>query len=356
MGNMRRMPQKREKGECGKMKKWAGIVCAIVAVLLLASAAAEEPISFPVGDFRVVLLDDGTAEIVDYMGTTQELVVPDSIEVCQLSTMGGHQISSIGYQVSSIGDNAFRDCDDLKTVIIPEGITTIGDYAFYDCNNLETIVIPESVTSIGDGAFRNCYALSITLPNSVTSIGVMPFGRRFRNQYGSYIDGYAVTVIVSPDHPTLAVIDEVLFSKEDKRLIYYPYASLKYRKNNRYSVPQGIEIIGDYAFYDCDALERVNLPDSITIIGNSAFRGCGWLAEIVMQEGITTIGDSAFSGCYYLESITIPESVTFIGADAFADCSFQLVVTVTRGSYAATYCQNNNINYTYPDANNWLFN
>ena len=76
------------------------------------------------------------------------------------------------YRVTSIGDLAFQDCDDLTSITIPNSVTSIGDRAFSWCRSLTSITIPNSVTSIGDDAFYGCRGLtSITIPNSVTSIG-----------------------------------------------------------------------------------------------------------------------------------------------------------------------------------------
>lgn len=59
----------------------------------------------------------------------------------------------------SIGDHAFRKCDKLTWVDIPDGAKSIGEYAFYGCSGMEGVSIPESVMSIGQGAFGGCSAL-----------------------------------------------------------------------------------------------------------------------------------------------------------------------------------------------------
>lgn len=79
--------------------------------------------------------------------------------------------------VTSIGDNAFRNCTNLASVIIPSSVTSIGDNAFYNCKSLKSVTIPDSVTYIGGYAFRNCKNLaSITIPNNVEEIGKFAFG------------------------------------------------------------------------------------------------------------------------------------------------------------------------------------
>ncbi len=83
---------------------------------------------------------------------------------------------TIGNSVESIGDFAFWDCDNLTSVTIGNSVESIGDFAFRDCDNLSTITIPDSVTSIGASAFYNCYSLtSVTIGGNVTSIGDFAF-------------------------------------------------------------------------------------------------------------------------------------------------------------------------------------
>ena len=90
--------------------------------------------------------------------------------------------------------------------------------------------------------------------------------------------------------------------------------------------------IGEYAFYDCSSLTSIELSDSVTSIGKYAFYDCSALTTIELPDSVTSIGDSAFKKCD------------------------NLTMTVQRDSYAAQYAKDNNINYTYPDANDWLNN
>lgn len=82
----------------------------------------------------------------------------------------------ITYSVTSIGDSAFIDCSNLKSITIPNSVTSIGESAFESCRSLINIEIPNSVTSINDYAFSGCSSLkSIKIPRSVTSIGMFAF-------------------------------------------------------------------------------------------------------------------------------------------------------------------------------------
>lgn len=105
--------------------------------------------------------DSVTGTITAYNGTDVALVIPSVID---------------GVNVKIIGDEAFRWCDSLISVTIPNGVTSIEKRAFYGCSSLTSITIPDSVTSIKDSAFNKCSSLtSITIPNGVKSIKVNEF-------------------------------------------------------------------------------------------------------------------------------------------------------------------------------------
>ena len=94
-------------------------------------------------------------------------------------------------------------------------------------------------------------------------------------------------------------------------------------KNGVVDIPDGVTIIGRYAFYKCSELTSVTIPDSVTCIGNYAFKGCIGLTSITIPDSVTCIGDGAFYGCSGLTNISIPDSVTSIGECAFYDTNLK---------------------------------
>lgn len=270
---------------------------------------------------------------------------------------------SIPDTVASIGNSVFRYCEGLKEISLPESITSIGSCAFIGCSGLEKIILPKKVVSIGNFAFWDCTGIKeITLPESITSVGFCPF-RGCSN----------LVVTISDDHPALEMIDGVLINKQDKSLIWYPPE----KEGTAYEIPQGIQTIGGYAFSDskletilipdsvkeieegafgnCKSLHDITIPGSVDNIGDQAFLWCTDLRSVIIDEGVKSIGEAAFASCWYLSEITIPDSVSFIGLDAFNTYG-KLTLTVTRDSYAAEYCKENQLNYTYPDVLDWLNN
>ena len=221
----------------------------------------------------------------------EKMTIPNGIMEIKKEAFEGSEITevTIPESVSIIGAEAFSDCYKLAGITVPESVTAIGDRAFSWCECLEKIAIHQNVEEIGDNPFQRC--------NSELEIAVDSGNERFE------------------------VKDGVLFDKKEKRLI----TALGKEK---YEVPEGTKIIGDYAFYECSELSEINIP-----------------------EGVTAIGAEAFYMCERLDKITIPESVTAIGADAFTYCD-SLTAAIVRGSCAEKYCIENGVPFVYQDEGN----
>lgn len=114
-----------------------------------------------------------------------------------------------------------------------------------------------------------------------------------------------------------AVEDEfgVKYSKDWKRLLRAPVLF-----EGKYSIRDGVKVIGNNAFKRCEFLTNINIPNSVTNIGYEAFDCCVSLTSINIPDSVTNIGNKAFSSCVSLTSINIPDSVTNIGNEAFWGC------------------------------------
>lgn len=409
------------------MKKRLIGFLAVVLTLLVGCAAAAEAGFQRSGDWCFRILEDGTAEILYYWSfyDDAELHIPDELDGATVSQIESNFFrfcpvtaftispnhpyfeavdgvlfskadkrliaypshkKAAAYAIPEgtkiIGEDAFSHCENLTSITIPDSVREIRDSAFAVCTALTSICIPNSVTSISDSMFFDCVALtSVTLPNSVTSIGSLVFSYCYNLTSLKIPD--SVTIIdanpfygcdqlvlsLSPDHPTLEVVDGVLFSKPDNRLIRYPNT-----KRKSYVVPEGTQTIGSHAFAKCDALTRVTLPDSVTSIECDAFWNCPALTSINIPEGVTAIEDYtfgycisltnislpqsltsigywAFSSCYSLTRLTIPDSVTSIDDEAFDGCS-DLLLIAGRNTYAAQYAEENGIPCAYLASDN----
>ena len=239
------------------------------------------------------------------------------------STTGAVTIPSSlgGYPVTSIGYNAFYDCNGLTSITIPNSVTSIRISAFEACSGLTSITIPNSVTNIESSVFRRCSGLtSVTIPNSVMNIELSVF----------YMCSGLRNVTIPNSVTNIG------------SAAFYMCSSL-----TSVTIPKSVTSIGHEAFNGCSGLTSVTIPDSVTSIGSSAFYGCEGLADeqgfiitrgvlhgycgnganIVIPNSVTNIGDRAFYGCY-LTSITIPDSVTSIEGNAFFNCSYLTNVTI----------------------------
>ena len=197
--------------------------------------------------------------------------------------------------------------ENVKQVMISQGVTSIGRFAFCDCTGLTGVTIPASVTSIGEDAFDGCSSLaSVTIPETVAYIGDAAFTPCAK-----------LTMIdVAPGNSSFSSVNGVLMNKEKTTIIQCPAGV-----TGAYVIPAGVTRIADYAFFGCSGLTGVTIPDSVTSIGEWAFSDCSGLTGVTIPDSVTDIGEWAFSDCGGLTSVTIPGSVTSIGKSAFSDCS-----------------------------------
>ena len=215
--------------------------------------------------------------------------------------------------LTSIGEQAFGNCTGLTSITIPSGFISIGDYAFWNCTGLTSITIQNGVTSIGTGAFWNCTGLtSITIPSSVTSIGVNVF----------YNCTGLTDITVDSNNSSFCSESGVLFNKDKTTLIYYPLG----KNDSSYTIPDGVTVIEQYAFYCNSKLTSVTIPSGVTSIGEMAFRECSGLTSVIVPSSVTSIEYNAFWCCFNL-IIYIPGGIT-IGTDAFYSTAAKITYTV----------------------------
>ena len=215
--------------------------------------------------------------------------------------------------LTSIGEQACGNCTGLTSITIPSGFISIGDYAFWNCTGLTSITIQNGVTSIGTGAFWNCTGLtSITIPSSVTSIGVNVF----------YNCTGLTDITVDSNNSSFCSESGVLFNKDKTTLIYYPLG----KNDSSYTIPDGVTVIEQYAFYCNSKLTSVTIPSGVTSIGEMAFRECSGLTSVIVPSSVTSIEYNAFWCCFNL-IIYIPGGIT-IGIDAFYSTAAKITYTV----------------------------
>ena len=254
-----------------------------------------------------------------------------SIGKYAFSDCSGLTSVTIPNSVTSIGWCVFWGCSGLTSVTIPNSVTSIGDYAFRGCSGLTSVTIPNSVTSIGDLAFYECSGLtSVTIPNSVTSIG-----------YEAFYNCSGLTSVTIPNSVTSidgsafeycsGLISVVWEAKNcaDFRFSYHdaPFDAIASQITS-FTFGSEVEHIPACLCCGMENLTSVTIPNSVTSIGEYAFSGCNGLTSVTIPNSVTSIGESAFRGCSGLTSVTIPNSVTSIGDGAFYECSGLTSVTI----------------------------
>lgn len=196
--------------------------------------------------------------------------------------------------VVAIGDEAFAGCKHLQQVVIPDSVTIIGNNAFANCTSLQQISFPTSVISIGNGAFTNCKSLRhISLPNSVTSIGDEAFA--FCSSLRQFVISNSVANIGRGAFSFCTSLQQV-------------------------TIPNTVKSIEENTFDNCTSLQQIAIPSSVTSIGDKGFANCTVLKQITISSSVTSIGKEAFRDCISLNSIYIPSSVAYIGNEAFSGC------------------------------------
>ena len=223
---------------------------------------------------------------------------------------------SIPFSVVMIGEGAFEGCSSLTSVNIPNSVTSIGKYAFWGCPNLTSITIPNTVTTIGDLAFCDCPSLtSITIPNSVMSIGERSFYKC--SNLTSVTIPNSVTSIGNRAFGGCTNLTSLIVEKENSRY------------DSRNDCNAIIEKESNTLIAGC---KKTIIPNTVTSLGDYAFSWCPGLTSITIPKSVTSIGEQAFSDCSALTSITIPESVTSIGNCAFFYCSGLTSIIVEPGN------------------------
>jgi len=206
---------------------------------------------------------DGASASVTYTGDNYDNENTYSGAITIPSTV---TFKNTTYQVTSIGDYAFIDCNELTSVTVPKSVTHIGDFAFVGCTSL-TITIPNSVISIGRAAFSGCtYLTSVTIPKSVSNIG----------DYAFYTCTFLRSICVDAVNTHFASSNGVLFNYTKDVLIQYPVGNPR----TQYSIPNGVTHIGGGAFNWCSSLTSIIIPKSVTSMGEDAFRYCTSLTSL----------------------------------------------------------------------------
>ncbi len=269
-----------------------------------------------------------------------------SIVECLDKNMTQIQIPSEynGIPITTIGEKAFEGSS-VIILSIPNSITTIGLGAFFSCFSLSYVEIPSSVTYIDKAAFTGC-------PNLIeVAIESESFYDQLSDEENLIFSN--ARILYSGSLPTEAerfcqIENDFVFC--DNGVFYLcgyvgnekevslpstykgePYRIRRYAFTNSQittlSVPNGVKI-SDYSFYKAEQLKIVALPNDLNVIPTYAFYGCSNLCDIDIPSQVTNISSNAFYECTSLKEITLPSTIVSIGNDAFYNCDSLTSVSI----------------------------
>ena len=247
----------------------------------------------------------------------KELIIPQSVNKLEIATCEYCDILEkvvLPDFVKDLPGGFFLQCRMLKDVQLPKNLESIGERAFNACHSLETIELPDKLTSIGEYAFWECKSLNnVIIPSGVTKLPV-----------GCFLDCSSLKEIVLHDQVE-EIADHVFQNSGLETFVVPPLVKIiepgtfdncalkEIDLNN-------VETIGYRAFINCSELKSITIPVTVKEIGADAFWESG-LTELVVPESVVTVGDRICYGCNALQYATINSEAISMGEGLFENCA-----------------------------------
>ena len=206
---------------------------------------------------------DSTNHVDSTNNGPYDIEIPTELGGCTVTGLGEYSFS--GYLSAAQSHEPYQFGRNIRSVTIPQSVTSIGDYAFTDCEELNSLTIKDAATSIGNSAFAECYKLTtLSLGEKITTIGKYAFSECHK------LDNVTIP-------PSVTSIGNSAFRR------CYALTTL--------SLGENIETIGKYAFEECRALTNVTIPEKVKTIEPYTFGWCLSLKYITLPAGLTSFKD-----------------------------------------------------------------
>lgn len=278
--------------------------------------------------------------------------------------------------LETIEAGVFEDCESISVMILPSTLKTIGNGVFNGAKALTALELPEGLEEIGADAFLNTGLTAITVPSTVTSIGNNAFNKlsvtvaegntAFMAQDGvllnadaeaigvpgamSGIGNYTVPAGVKIGAYALNGFRDMTVTLTTDQIVGYAFSyfygnvivtlgeskSIPDRAFQNYMgtsvvLPEGLEEIGDHAFYRAANIRTVAIPETVQTIGNQIFRECTSLQSVAIPEGVEKLGGYTFNSCASLVSVTLPSTLKTLGNYEFSGCTALESIVLPKG-------------------------
>ena len=211
----------------------------------------------------------------------------------------------------------------ITDLVISKEVEELGYFGFVDCKNLVNVYY--------NGTLEDWFNIKMSTYMSNPNY----FGKNFyildENGTVEY-NGYKYSLVTNLEIPSdIKILGCHLLGLNITNLV----------------IPEGVEIIDRYAFYNCINLETVILPSTLTKIYDDAFNGCINIKELNFPSSLKSIGFRAFSGCSSLKYISLPDGIESVDQYAFEYCSQLETAYIPKsikflGMLAFYYCDNFN--------------
>lgn len=387
--------------------------------LIMCPSGRTEPITIPegvteLGDYAFYMVDElkeytfpstltkiGVECFAQTYGLNS-MVIPNSVTEIGHDCFYESGISSITLGTGLVEiPEAMLNATKISSIVIPSNVKKIGKYAF-EGSPLSAVTFNEGLEEIGDAAFHRCPITTIDLPNSLKTIGASAFsGCKITNldikdglttigqQAFSDSNGKTTlnTITVSAGNTSYSVVNNVLLSK-DGTTLYMATSTAGEMNGDKYkmTIPNGVQVISDYAFAYCQNINEFVFSNTVTEIGEGAFMytkvaqydlpnslktikdgafyftyakavnfGSGLetigdfafrmsdITALVLPNNIKSVGEGAFTQCMSLKSLALGSGIQTIGDFAFADTGITGMVTIPatctsigKGAFAST--------------------
>ena len=332
-------------------EEWTSIG-SLKKLTILQGQAVPMEYCWSVNGISEVNLPDTVTEIgrCAFLSTSlTQIKLPESLTIIQERAFESSMLERVSFPegMKKIGEDVFRDCQNLKKVELPQSLSYIGENAF-NHTKVEAIELPGQLAHIDKCAFAYTKLKEVEVPSSVSYIG--------EGAFSGNVD--LERIDVDEKNKMYCSVDGVLYNKEKTELLAVPG-----KLTGTVTIPNGIQRIGDYCFanigvdeivfpnsliaigegaFSKSSLTAIDIPDSVVEIGKYAFQECTQLEQVELSKNINVISEWIFWGDIKIQKMELPDSVQKIETSAFEQTGLKYITLGSKlnkiGDFAFRGC------------------